>query len=66
LIKGRLTIKTRDRDVDLREGEFVIIPRGVEHKPVADDEAFLMLLEKKPTISTGKDRNEKTGPDYWV
>lgn len=60
VIKGPLTIKTRDRDVDLREGEFVIIPSGVEHKPVADDEAHIMFLGTKTTINTGKFRNEKT------
>jgi mannose-6-phosphate isomerase-like protein (cupin superfamily) len=64
--KGRLTIKTRDRDVDLQEGELVIIPRGVEHQPVADDDAHIMLLEKKSTIDTGKVRNEKAALDQWV
>jgi mannose-6-phosphate isomerase-like protein (cupin superfamily) len=48
VVRGRLTIKTRDRDVDLREGEFLIIPRGVEHKPVAGEEAYLVLLESRP------------------
>ena len=66
VIRRRLRIKTRDRDVDLREGEFLIIPRGVEHKPAADDEAYLVLLEKKTTTNTGKVRNEKSAPDRWI
>jgi mannose-6-phosphate isomerase-like protein (cupin superfamily) len=53
VMKGRLTVKTRDRDVDLQEGEFVVIPRGVEHKPVAGDEAYVMLVERNTTINTG-------------
>ena len=65
-MKGRLTIKTRDRDVDLKEGEFVIIQRGVERKPVADEEARAMLLEKKTTMSTGKVRSERTAASRWV
>jgi len=60
LVKGRLIIKLRDRDVNLEEGEFIIIPRGVEHKPVADEEAQIVLLEPKSTFNTGNVRNERT------
>jgi mannose-6-phosphate isomerase-like protein (cupin superfamily) len=66
VIKDRLTIKTRDRDVDLQEGEFVIVPKGVEHKPVSKDEAYLMLLERNTTINTGNVRNERTALDQWI
>jgi len=62
-VKGRLTIRLRERDVKLREGEFVIIPRGVEHMPVADEEAHVLLLEPKSTVNTGNTRNERTVKD---
>ena len=60
VVKGRLTIKLRDRDVALEEGEFCIIPRGVEHKPVAEQEAHILLLEPKSTLHTGNVRTDKT------
>ena len=60
VVKGRLVIKLRDRDITLDEGEFAIIPKGVEHKPVAEEEAHILLLEPKSTLNTGNVRNEKT------
>jgi mannose-6-phosphate isomerase-like protein (cupin superfamily) len=60
VIKGRLLIKLRDRDIFLEEGEFVIIPRGVEHLPIAEAEAHVLLLEPKTTLNTGNVRDEKT------
>jgi len=48
------------------KGEFVIIPKGVEHKPVADSEAHLLLLERSTAINTGNIRNEKTVVDQWL
>jgi mannose-6-phosphate isomerase-like protein (cupin superfamily) len=66
VVGGCLTIKTRDRDVDLREDEFLIAPRDVEHKPLADDEAYFVLLEKKDQHKHGGSRNEKTAPDRRI
>ena len=60
VVKGRLLIKLRDRDINLEEGEFVIIPRGVEHLPIADEEAHVVLLEPKSTLNTGNVVNERT------
>ncbi len=60
VVKGRLLIKLRDRDIFLEEGEFVIIPRGVEHLPIAEEEVHALLLEPKSTLNTGNVRNEKT------
>ena len=60
VVKGRLLIKLRDRDIRLEEGEFVIIPRGVEHLPIAEEEAQVMLLEPKSTLNTGEVHNERT------
>jgi mannose-6-phosphate isomerase-like protein (cupin superfamily) len=60
VLKGRLVIQFRDRDVVLHEGEFLIVPRGVEHRPVADEEVHIMLFEPATTINTGDVRNERT------
>jgi mannose-6-phosphate isomerase-like protein (cupin superfamily) len=60
VVKGRLRIKLRDGEVDLDEGEFVIIPRGVEHLPVADEEAHVLLFEPKSVLNTGDVVNERT------
>lgn len=60
VIKGRLVINFRDRDVALDEGEFLIIPRGDEHKPVAEEEVHVLLFEPKGTLNTGNVRGEKT------
>ena len=60
VVKGSLLIKLRDRDIRLEEGEFVIIPRGVEHLPVAEEEAQVILLEPKTTLNTGEVHNERT------
>lgn len=54
VIKGRITIKMRDQDVTLNEGEFFIVPLGVEHKPIAKEEAHIMLFEPEGTINTGE------------
>jgi mannose-6-phosphate isomerase-like protein (cupin superfamily) len=66
VVKGRLCIKLRDRDLWIDEGEFAIIPRGVEHKPVADEEVHVMLLEPKTTVNTGNVQNERTVDAQWV
>jgi mannose-6-phosphate isomerase-like protein (cupin superfamily) len=66
VIKGRLIIKLRERDLVIREGQFVIIPRGVEHMPVAEEEVLVMLLEPKATLNTGNVQNEKTVEAEWI
>jgi len=58
--KGRLTIQFRERDVMLEEGEFLVVPAGVEHRPVAEEEARVLLFEPKSTLNTGNVRNERT------
>lgn len=60
VVKGSITIRLRDGDVRLEEGEFVIIPRGVEHMPVAEDEAHVILFEPKTVLNTGDVRDERT------
>ena len=59
--KGQLTIKLRDQDdIVLNPGEFVIIPHGVEHKPVCDEEVHCMMFEPKSTLNTGNIENDRT------
>lgn len=53
VVRGRLRICFRDGDVDLGENEFLIVPKGVEHKPMADEEAHVLLIEPKTTVNTG-------------
>jgi mannose-6-phosphate isomerase-like protein (cupin superfamily) len=60
VIKGQLLMRLRDGDVRINPGEFLIVPRGVEHMPVAEEEVHLMLLEPKTTLNTGNVRNERT------
>lgn len=63
VVKGTLLIKLRDRDLWLHEGELAVIPRGVEHLPIADDEAQVLLLEPKATVNTGDAVSERTVTD---
>ena len=60
VVKGTLRMRFRDKDVVVREGEFLVVPRGVEHMPVAEDEVHVVLLEPKSTLNTGNVRNERT------
>jgi mannose-6-phosphate isomerase-like protein (cupin superfamily) len=60
VIKGRFTMKLRSGDVEIRAGEFFIVPRGVEHCPSADEEVQIMLIEPKTTLNTGNLENERT------
>ncbi len=60
VVKGRFRIEFRDKAVWLEEGEFIVVPRGVEHKPVADEEAWIVLFEPASTLNTGNVNNEFT------
>lgn len=60
VVKGRLIIKLREKDVILEEGEFFIVPRGIEHKPVAEEEVHALLFEPASTLHTGNVRTERT------
>lgn len=63
VVKGRLTIRFRDRDVHLEEGQMVIVERGVEHQPVAESEAHVLIVEPKSTLNTGDVVNDRTVVD---
>jgi mannose-6-phosphate isomerase-like protein (cupin superfamily) len=60
VVKGTLRMKFRDHEALVGEGEFVIVPRGVEHLPIADDEVHIVLIEPKTTLNTGNITNERT------
>ena len=60
VVKGRLDIRLPDGEISLGPGEFAIIPHGVEHMPVAEEEAHVLLLEPKSTVNTGTVSNERT------
>jgi mannose-6-phosphate isomerase-like protein (cupin superfamily) len=60
VLKGTLRMRFRDHEAVVREGEFIVVPHGVEHLPVADEEVHLILLEPKTTLNTGNVTNERT------
>lgn len=60
VIKGTLKMEFSDKTVVINPGEFIIVPRGVEHKPVADEEVELLLFEPASTLNTGNVENERT------
>ena len=60
VVQGWLRMKLRDREVEIRPGEFFIVPKGVEHCPVAEEECHVVLLEPASTLNTGNIRSERT------
>ena len=60
VVAGRLRMELRDGDVTLEPGELVVVPRGVEHRPVAEGETHVVLIEPNTTLNTGNVRNERT------
>ncbi len=60
VVRGAITVQFRDGDVELREGEFVVVPKGVEHRPVAREEADVLLLEPTTTRNTGNVQEART------
>jgi mannose-6-phosphate isomerase-like protein (cupin superfamily) len=60
VVSGRFTMEFRDRNIALEEGEFLIVPRGVEHRPVAEHEVHVLLFEPATTLNTGNVVNERT------
>ena len=67
VVKGRFRMDFRDRQVSLEEGEFLIVPHGVEHRPVAEDEVHVLLFEPAATLNTGDAHDERTVPEpEWI
>jgi mannose-6-phosphate isomerase-like protein (cupin superfamily) len=66
VLSGRLRMDFRDRRVWVEQGEFIIVPRGVEHRPVAEEEVHVMLFEPATTLNTGNVRNELTATEERI
>jgi mannose-6-phosphate isomerase-like protein (cupin superfamily) len=67
VVRGRLRLQFRDGERVVGEGEFLVVPRGVEHRPVADEEVHVVLIEPAGTLNTGNVRNERTIEDpEWI
>lgn len=66
VLKGRLLMEFRDREVVLEPGELIVVPHGVEHRPVADGEAEVLLLEPQSTVNTGTAGGERTREVEWI
>ena len=67
IIRGQLQIQFRDGYVILNEGEMFVVPKGMEHKPVAEHECHIMLVEPSGTVNTGDVVSDKTAPsDTWI
>ena len=67
VLQGEFTMEFRDRSVILREGEMIVVPRGVEHRPVAEQECHVLLFEPAGIINTGNARNsDKTNSAKWL
>ncbi len=60
VVKGALRMKFRDHEEVIREGEFIVVPHGTEHLPIADEEVEVLLFEPKSTLNTGNITNERT------
>jgi mannose-6-phosphate isomerase-like protein (cupin superfamily) len=60
VVRGRFRMEFRDGSAWIEEGEFIVVPRGVEHRPVAEEEAHVLLFEPASTLNTGNVRNERT------
>ena len=60
VVEGRMVMEFRDRSVSVEAGEFIIVPRGVEHRPVAEEEAHVLLFEPASTLNTGNVRDGRT------
>jgi len=65
VVKGRLLIELRDGEFRIGPGEFMVIARGVDHLPVAEDEVHVILIEPKTTLNTGNVVGDKTIANLW-
>ena len=67
VIRGNMKIQFKDSIVEVEEGEMIIVPKGVDHKPIAEDECLVMLVEPKGVVNTGEKVSEYTAPnDIWI
>jgi mannose-6-phosphate isomerase-like protein (cupin superfamily) len=60
VLRGRMTVEFRDRKIVLEPGDVLVVPRGVEHRPVAEEETHILMFEPEGTLNTGNVRDERT------
>jgi mannose-6-phosphate isomerase-like protein (cupin superfamily) len=63
VVKGRFTMQLRNLNIEINEGEFFIVPQGIEHRPIAENEVWVMLFEPASTLNTGNVIDDKTKTD---
>ena len=66
VLKGRFRMEFQDHHVWIEQGELIVVPRGVEHRPVAEEEVQIMLFEPASTSNTGNVESELTAPQQWI
>jgi len=66
VLEGTLRMQLRDCEVAIRKGEFLVVPHGTEHRPVADDEVHVLLVEPAATVNTGTAGGERTRKVEWI
>tara|TARA_B100001989_G_scaffold63278_1_gene42672 strand:- start:1004 stop:1363 length:360 start_codon:yes stop_codon:yes gene_type:complete len=67
VIEGKISIEFEDETVEINEGEMIIVPKGVKHKPFSEEEAKIMLIEPTGTVNTGEIDDKLTAPnDQWI
>ncbi len=66
VVKGTMDLQTREGDVSLEAGDMAVVPRGTEHRPVAEQEAHVLLIEPKSTLNTGNVRDGRTTEAEWI
>jgi len=66
VIKGAFTMRLRGRDIAMGEGDFLVVPAGVEHMPVADEECWIMLVESAGTLNTGETKSDRSKFDLPI
>jgi mannose-6-phosphate isomerase-like protein (cupin superfamily) len=66
VLKGRLRLQLRDREITVDPGEFIIVPHGTDHRPVADEETHLLVLEPATTVNTGTAGGDRTRDVEWI
>jgi len=66
VVKGQILLRIRDEVLRLKEGEFAIVPQAVEHAPLAEEEAHVMLVERRSVVNTGEVRNARTVEAEWI
>ncbi len=66
VLNGELVIEFRDKNISLKQGELFVVPKGVEHKPIAENECHILLVEPAGTVNTGDSGGELTNEAEWI